>query len=418
VNLFGPASDFRSSFGDNYAQSVFSWESSSPRVPPIHTPGSSRSPVSSHANLSQGGRSPTNGLGHITAPHSIDKTPRPSQTQFKQKQNRNPSFDFTKPETSPPPTSTGRALSIDRSSNADAPNSPASDFVWVNDHGSYKDNSPTPVDAKPFINPSPTTLQPPQTVFVAQLFSPADDRSNRPASSNDRAIRRASGKRAGGRSLGMHLPPDKAARAKQLREEGSCWLCCLQRDSCTPGEVCDRCVKRAQRATLEHGLGCDRTKLTELKQFFIPDVIGRLHTHDALKAWCGEHIHRWSGINIKLKFHVIWRLPPIECEVYEFEPKTRELLRDFQWFTNPETGRKQRVEKPSPPLAMVQIEHTDRQRYERYLNKIVDNYLEKFADICFDGVQDDFQGRLLRMMIRLKPDNKEEVRFLSPDLLL
>ena len=112
---------------------------------------------------------------------------------------------------------------------------------------------------------------------------------------------------------------------------------------------------------------------------------------------------------MKLKFHVIWSLPPIECEVYEFEPKTMELLHEYQWRMNLETGRKQRIEKACPPLAMAQIEHTDRQKYDRYLNTIVDNHLERFSEICFDGLQDDFQGRLLRLMIRLKPENKEEV---------
>ena len=47
--------------------------------------------------------------------------------------------------------------------------------------------------------------------------------------SNERKIRE--GKRVGGRSVGMHLTTEVAARAKQLRDEGSCWICCFQRDS-------------------------------------------------------------------------------------------------------------------------------------------------------------------------------------------
>ena len=135
-----------------------------------------------------------------------------------------------------------------------------------------------------------------------------------------------------------------------------------------------------------------------------------MHEHSALKAWCGQHIRRWSGVQMKLKFHVIWSLPPIECEVYEFEPRTQELLHEYEWRFNPQTGRKHRVDKACPPLAMVQIEHNDRQRYDRYLNKIVDNHLERFAEICFDKNSEEFQSRLLRLMVKLKPDNREEVR--------
>lgn len=260
-------------------------------------------------------------------------------------------------------------------------------------------------------SPPPQARPHQTTVFVQQHF-PAKDSSNTRISTE--LVRRTSagGTKRGGRAVGSHLSTEGAARAKRLREEGSCWLCCLQRDSCTPGEICERCIKRNQRATLEHGLGCDRTKLTELKPYFVPDVITRLHEPQALKAFCAQHIKRWSGVSIKLKFNVIWTLPAIECEVYEFEPKTRELLRQFQYITDPETRRRTRVEKASPPLAMVQIEHADRQKYDKYLTMVVENHLEQFAERVYDIESEDFPTRLYRLMVRFKPDNKEEASLL------
>lgn len=256
-------------------------------------------------------------------------------------------------------------------------------------------------------SPYSHTQQQQATVFVQQHF-PAKDSSNTRITTE--LVRRtpAGVTKRGGRAVGSHLSTEGAARAKKLREEGSCWLCCLQRDSCTPGEVCDRCIKRNQRATLEHNLGCDRTKLTELRSFFVPDVITRLHEPQVLKQFCAQHIKRWSGVSIKLKFNVIWTLPAIECEVYEFEPKTRELLRQFQYITDPETRRRTRVEKASPPLAMVQIEHADRQKYDKYLTLVVDKHLEQFAERLYDIEGEDFPPRLYRLMVRFKPDNREE----------
>ena len=238
ANLCGPASDLH----DNYAQSAFSWQSS-PKFQNANTPSSTRSPVSPRSNLNHASRQ-TPPLVRPTIRHP-DQTPRPSQNVFAVNTRGIPTFDFAKTEPESPQQLQCRALSIDRSSHVDALGSPApSDFVVVNNQGSEKASSPVVADAKSWHIPSPKANQT-QTVFVTQVFSANEDGSARQSSSG--AIRRASGKRAGGRPLGSHLPSDKAARAKQLREEGVCWLCCLQRDSCSPGEVCDRCVKRAQR---------------------------------------------------------------------------------------------------------------------------------------------------------------------------
>lgn len=105
---------------------------------------------------------------------------------------------------------------------------------------------------------------------------------------------------------------------------------------------------------------------------------------------------------------MIWGIPPIEFELYEFEPKTTELLRQFQYSLDLQTGTRGWVEKNSPPLAMVSIENEDRDRYEQYLNRVVDKHGDKFVDRCFKYEKDDFQGRLLKLMQQLKPDNKEQ----------
>jgi hypothetical protein len=95
--------------------------------------------------------------------------------------------------------------------------------------------------------------------------------------------------------------------------------------------------------------------------------------------------------------------------VYEFAPKTQELLRQFQYTTDSRTGKCIRELKKSPPLGMIQLNHKDEQRYDRYINEIVDNYLVPFAYICFAEEQNDFQRTLFLMMTRLRPKADDEV---------
>lgn len=107
----------------------------------------------------------------------------------------------------------------------------------------------------------------------------------------------------------------------------------------------------------------------------------------------------------------------MECEVYEFEPRTKELLQKIEYFANGATGTREFVTTHSPPLGMVQIEDADRTKYDKYLTKIVDSHLDKFADRAFKFEKDDFQGRMLKLMVSLHPDQKDEVcvflRFVS-----
>jgi len=86
-----------------------------------------------------------------------------------------------------------------------------------------------------------------------------------------------------------------------------------------------------------------------------------------------------------------------------------ELLRKIEYLPSMTTGNREFVETHSPPLGMVQIDSEDRQKYDRYVNKIVDTYLDRFAAQAFKWEKDDFQGRLLTLMVHLHPDQKDEV---------
>ncbi|KAF1983133.1 hypothetical protein K402DRAFT_396850 [Aulographum hederae CBS 113979] len=243
------------------------------------------------------------------------------------------------------------------------------------------------------------------SAFVEQVFAV----QSRPS---DRAIQKRASRRAGGRQVGSHLNPDTAARTKLMREHGSCWLCCLQRDKCTPGEVCQRCSKRNSRPQQDHGLGCDRTKLTDLKDTFLPDFLTVQHLPKALLDFTDKHIRSWLSVSIKVKLTLIWGLPTVDLEMYEFEPKTGELERQFQYVLNPKTGKNERICKTSPPLGMMMIENTDKRRYDKFLNDVVDRHMDHFIKRCYGYESDDFQLRLLQLLAGYKPQEKDEIELL------
>ncbi|KAF2433321.1 hypothetical protein EJ08DRAFT_74714 [Tothia fuscella] len=396
----GPAVD--ESYMNSYPASIsMSLESSSPQPQGPNTPSSTRSP--SFATMNLHSTSPHTNLGALSSSRfntDHDQTPRAPQNVFLRATHQTARPVAMK---APQPVPKRKRNEQARREPTHSPFSSGSEYVIV-------EASPkTAANAKRMNTKLSKDQQP--AVFFHESHPPAEEKRSRRTA--DYAIRKTSnGRKSGGRPLGSHLPSDKANKAKDLRIDGACWICCLQRDSCTAGVVCDRCVKRTQRAQMEHGLGCDRTKLTELKSIFIPDILNKLHEPQTLKAFVGEHISRWSGSAIKLKFTCIFKLPPIECEVYEFEPRTSELLSKIEYFPSTTNGPRKFVETHSPPLGMVQLENVDRSRYDKYISMIVDKHLDKFADRVFKFEKDDFQGRMFRLMVSLQPDKRDEIALL------
>lgn len=219
--------------------------------------------------------------------------------------------------------------------------------------------------------------------------------------------------RPGGRQLGSHLKPEVAKDAHDMRKVVACWHCVLQRDKCGPGDVCDRCLKRAQRPNTDCGLGCSRVRLWELACFFLPSIMTSMHEDSQLTKFVALHIHQWSNVEVSLRMTCGQGLPPLSVKVYEFIPKTAELLRQFQYITDPLTGSCVRVEKSSPPLGMIQINHKDEVKYEKYINEVVERFLTPFGRICFAEEQNEFQLKLFLMMTRLRPRADDEAKLLK-----
>lgn len=203
--------------------SAMSLDSSSPQPPGMNTPSSTRSPSLNEARL------------HSTSPRTADfsngssrgysqgqdQTPRPLQTSFNQTHHGSLTYDITGLG-----SSLQQASKRKRNDHTREPSkSPFSDYV-VLDSNSESAMNASRMDVKPSMGQT-------STIFLHEQYPHVEDKKPKRAHDHTHPIRKPSnaGRKSGGRTLGMHLDPEKAAKAKDLRNDGACWICCLQRDS-------------------------------------------------------------------------------------------------------------------------------------------------------------------------------------------
>lgn len=145
------------------------------------------------------------------------------------------------------------------------------------------------------------------------------------------------------------------------------------------------------------------------------DFFNNTHSTRSLVAFGQQHIGGWSNTPISIQISLIWHLPTMHLDVYEFEPKTPELLTNRQWFYNDETRKNEYVDKASPPLAMVRVEQMERGQFEEYIEMVVEKHMEPFARIFYRDQLDDFLESLLQLMVKYKPEKAEEVSLTLPE---
>ncbi|CAO2648964.1 Nn.00g099130.m01.CDS01 [Neocucurbitaria sp. VM-36] len=238
------------------------------------------------------------------------------------------------------------------------------------------------------------------------------DASPEPESSRSGEALKALNK-SGGRALGTHLEPTVAKAAHDMRKIVACWHCVLQRDKCGPGDICERCLKRSQRPNADCGLGCTRIKLVDLSEYFLPSLVTQMHEDSNLTHFVSQYIHQWGNIEL-----TVWmtcgqnHMPRIPVKVYEFVPRGNALLVQIQYKADPVTHKRVAVEKKSPALGMVHINHNEEKKYDKYISDIVDNHLDAFGELCWMEDDNDFQQKLFRLMTRVKPKCDDEAKLL------
>jgi hypothetical protein len=151
-------------------------------------------------------------------------------------------------------------------------------------------------------------------------------------------------------------------------------------------------------------------KLIELAQYFLPTPIMQIHEDAHLTHFVTQFIHQWNNQEITLYMTCNQKsMPRVPVKVYEFSPRGKTLLEQIQYQTCKKTRQRIALKKESPALGMVHINHNEEKKYDKYINDIVDNHLDAFADICWADDDNDFAPRLFKLMIRVKPKNDDEV---------
>jgi hypothetical protein len=218
--LYGLATDHES-YNISYPASisVISHESSSPQPQGIHTPSSTRSPSFTQLHLPA---SPRTSLNSVAYSQDQD-TPRISQHIFGTAQPSNQPYSLSGVGPS------SQHISVTKRKrneyvHREPTHSPSvsGEYVMVESFSKTGANTKR-IDTKPSKASAPD-------MFYHEHYPRNEDK--RPRKSNEFVARKTSnGRKSGGRSVGMHLAPEKAAKAKDLRSDGACWICCLQRDS-------------------------------------------------------------------------------------------------------------------------------------------------------------------------------------------
>lgn len=219
--------------------------------------------------------------------------------------------------------------------------------------------------------------------------------------------------KSGGRTLGTHLNAEVAKAAHDMRKIVACWHCVLQRDKCGPGDICDRCSKRSQRPNADCGLGCSRVKLVDLSEYFLPALVTQMHEDSNLTHFVTQYIHHWGNVEFIVYMTCGQKsMPRFPVKVYEFAPRGTALLVQTQYYTDPTTHELYPVQKKSPALGMVQINHNEEKKYDKYITDIVENHLDAFGELCWMEDDNDFQQKLFKLMTRVKGKTDDEAKLL------
>lgn len=134
-----------------------------------------------------------------------------------------------------------------------------------------------------------------------------------------------------------------------------------------------------------------------------------MHQKQSIEDCVTDKVLRWENKNaIKIRLTSGYG-PPLEWHVYEFVPKTIELLGQYQ-YRQDEQGVTRRLTKYSPPLGLLQIDTSDSVRAEEYLDRILQSdYLDDFGWTCFEEESqvDYFQASMLQAMCDLYLDTDD-----------
>jgi hypothetical protein len=131
-----------------------------------------------------------------------------------------------------------------------------------------------------------------------------------------------------------------------------------------------------------------------------------MHQKQSIEDTVQDQVIEWNTSNPIDVYLSSGYGPALKWKLYEFRPKSRDLLGQFQYFQNRDTQTQTRVVKYSPPLGILKLDSGNTANVESYLDRLLeDQYLENFGWDCFQEESQidatDFQATLLVLMCQL-----------------
>lgn len=159
---------------------------------------------------------------------------------------------------------------------------------------------------------------------------------------------------------------------------------------------------------IQHGLGYGHTDLRGLRSCFIPGFLARSGDKDCLFKLMRDSVQQWTGLSLRLRVSIVWKQMPMKLELHEFVPRSTEVSTYFQNTVDQSISKRRWLSKPSPNLASCRI---DCANCFAYLNDIVDNptNLKSFVKRCYGFEKNDFQQKLLGIILSHQPQTNDEV---------
>lgn len=206
--------------------------------------------------------------------------------------------------------------------------------------------------------------------------------------------------RRGGRRKDMHLDDLAKRKISAMRQRGACWTCALRRDPCEEGDPCPRCIAQSLRSRPNH-FGCDRSKLWELVDDFLPSSMTLMHTKQPIIEAMRLNVAEMNSV--KIKVHITVGCGPwLQWDLCSFRPCNQDITVQVEYVKNPLTGQCERKLKRSLPLMIPKLDGIDANAFSSYLDLMLSpQHLPSFAWKCFDEEEDDFQRRLLQAICAL-----------------
>lgn len=145
-------------------------------------------------------------------------------------------------------------------------------------------------------------------------------------------------------------------------------------------------------------------KLPHFVMDFLPPSHTAMHQKQGIEDCVQRHVQAWYYTRPVKVLLTSGYGHPLLWELHEFKPATAELLRQYQYLQDVETGQSVRFEKWSPPLGITKLEPSDIWRFERYLDELMsDEHLHDLPWTCFEEESrfGNFQASMLDMICKL-----------------